>query len=341
MSAGIIKEKDPGLIEKALLSIRGNFFIPDARVGWVKSTIKKLVPLIENESFDQLITTGPPHSVHLIGQGLKQKTGIKWVADFRDPWTSIGYHKKLRLRSSARKKHKLLEYKVLNEADKILVTSPGTAQEFKKITPRPVHLITNGYSEMSSTSAPLTESFSITHTGSLLSGRNPLVLWDALEELIRENKEFAQSVELVLAGTVSQDILDDLEKRNLSPCLKLLGYLPHEEIRNLQASSQVLLLIEIDHEDTRSILPGKLFEYLSSQRPVLAIGPSEWHAAPILFETKAGKAYRYDQKDEIKAQLLDWFDRFKKGVLTLNTKGVEAYSRKNRTKALAQILQWE
>ena len=341
MSAGILKEKNPGLLEKALLAIRGNFFIPDARIGWVRPSVKRLIRLIQDESFHQVITTGPPHSVHLIGRALKQKTGMKWVADFRDPWTSIGYHKKLKLYSGARKKHQLLEKAVLNEADKILVTSPGTALEFKSLTERPVHVITNGYSEWRAPETPLSDRFSIAHVGSLLSARNPLVLWDVLAELVEENSEMAKSLELVFAGEVSQDILDQLQMRNLTPFLQLLGYRPYKEIRNLQHSSQVLLLIEIDHEDNRSILPGKLFEYLASQRPILAIGPVEWDAAPILGETGAGQAFEYHQKAEIKAQLVDWFSRFKEKELRLQTKGVEAYSRKNITKTLAHILQWE
>ena len=341
MSAGILKDKDPGWLEKVLLGIRGNIFIPDARVGWIKSSVKRLVPRIEKQAIETVITTGPPHSVHLIGLNLKEKTGVKWVADFRDPWTSIGYHHKLRLGERAQQKHKMLEKKVLTNADKILVTSPGTEEEFKKLTDRPIHLITNGYKDWAVSASPLSSRFTIAHIGSLLSARNPVLLWEALAELMEEETEFAQSLELILAGKVSEEVLESIHTYGLGSHLHYMGYRPYNEIRELQASAQVLLLLEINSQNTKSILPGKLFEYLSSRRPILAIGPKEWDAKEILEKTGTGKAFEYEQKIQIKKQLFDWFSRFKSRELTVNSQGVEAYSRKNISKALAEVLRWE
>src|SRR5690606_41178287 len=113
-------------LESVLLYLRGNFFIPDARVGWVKPSVSFLLDFLENNNADVLITTGTPHSLHLIGLELKKRTGLPWLADFRDPWTTIHYHNSLRLTKKSQEKHLKLESEVLNKADGIIVTSPGT-----------------------------------------------------------------------------------------------------------------------------------------------------------------------------------------------------------------------
>ena len=97
LSKGIIKdEKSQSLFQKLLLYIRGNFFIPDARKFWVKPSVVYLTNYLVKNNIDSIITTGPPHSIHLIGIHLKELLGIQWIADFRDPWTTIGYHKQLK-----------------------------------------------------------------------------------------------------------------------------------------------------------------------------------------------------------------------------------------------------
>src|SRR5690606_10218794 len=117
-----------------LLFVRGNFFIPDARINWVKPSVQYLDTYIADYNIKTIITTGPPHSLHLIGLELQKRAGVKWIADFRDPWTTIGYHKQLRLTSYAKQKHKALEKQVLQTADQIIVTSQVTKGEFSNLT---------------------------------------------------------------------------------------------------------------------------------------------------------------------------------------------------------------
>ena len=146
ISSGVIpKTKKQSLIEKAMLYVRGNYFIPDARKNWVKPSVEFLSNYIKEHQIETIITTGPPHSLHLIGLQLKARLGIKWFADFRDPWTTIGYHKDLKLTESSKAKHLDLEHKVLNTADQIIVTSNHTKNEFETKTKQPITVITNGY----------------------------------------------------------------------------------------------------------------------------------------------------------------------------------------------------
>ena len=143
ISSGIIPSKQLNWIDKLLLWVRGNVFIPDARVLWVKPSVKYLEKYIIENQIDTIITTAPPHSVHLIGKELKKRLNIRWIADFRDPWTNIGYHSELRLTKSSAKKHSDLEKSVLQSADTIIVTSPSTKKEFQSKTEQPIVLMMN------------------------------------------------------------------------------------------------------------------------------------------------------------------------------------------------------
>jgi len=343
ISSGIISESKPGWMESLLLWIRGNFFIPDARVLWVKPSVRFLEEKIASEEIDTLVTTGPPHSMHLIGLRLKERSGINWVADFRDPWTSIGYHDKLKLGPVARRKHKELEAAVLKGADKVLVTSRTTKREFESITSRPVVVVTNGYEESAYSGQPvaLDDAFTITHTGSLLSGRNPEALWRALQEMVAENELFRKAFRLRLAGVVSHEVQASMDRHGLLPFLEEMEYQTHDETVQLQRQSQVLLLIETDSLETEGILPGKLFEYLAAQRPVLAVGPGSWEAGAIIRETGAGSVFDYDSGAGIRKQLLEWFELYSKGGLKTASRGIEKYGRRAITRQLAKELVWE
>ena len=341
ISSGIIKTKNQSLLEKTMLWVRGNFFIPDARKYWVRPSVKFLSEAIRKRGIETIITTGPPHSVHLIGHALKKELGIRWLADFRDPWTSIGYHRKLRLSASSQKKHKDLERLVLNGADKIIVTSQTTRQEFETITKKPISVITNGYDSNYQGGAHLDERFTISHIGSLLTGRNPKNLWKVLSDLARENEVFRTSLQLEFIGLVSQDVLDSLYRYELAPYIKLRGYVPHAEAVRRQRRSQILLLVEIDSEETQGIIPGKLFEYMAAQRPILAVGPERWEPGKIIERTQTGVAFDHTGHSELKNVLLEWFSAFRKGNLQIASKDIAQYSRRALTKKLVEQLQWE
>ena len=338
ISSGIIKTKDPSVLEKAMLWIRGNFFIPDARKFWVGPSVKFLSELIVKEQIETIITTGPPHSVHLIGQQLKEKHNVKWVTDFRDPWTSIGYHKKLRLSAVSQKKHKKLERSVLNAADQLIVTSETTKKEFEQITNKPIAVITNGYDTGFKGKVDIDKSFTIAHVGSLLTGRNPENLWRALSQLASENAVFRNELQLDFLGVVSQDVMESLNRYELMPYVKLKGYVSHAQAVRRQQGAQVLLLVEIDSEETAGIIPGKIFEYMAAKRPILAIGPKNWEVRNLINETQTGEVFDYKSTTQLKNVLLDWFKAYKKGALTVNSKNIEKYSRKELTRKLAQNL---
>ena len=338
ISSGIISEKSPGMIEKLMLYIRGNYFIPDARVGWVKPSVKFLKDYLKEHSFDTIITTGPPHSLHLIGLQLKEISGIRWIADFRDPWTTIHYHKSLRLTESSEEKHKKLELEVLRKADQIVVTSETTKKEFSEKTDQPISVITNGYEVTEEITPTPDRKFSLAHIGSLLSERNPVSLWQVLSELCGENKNFNDDLLIKLVGVVSDEVLRSLEEFGLNKHFRTEGYVPHKEARQSQHNAQVLLLLEMDKPETRAIIPGKLFEYLAAGRPILAIGPEGSDIAKILDDTRAGSFFNPAQTRELKEKLLELYQAFQQGTLRIQPEGIERFSRRELTRSLSEII---
>ncbi len=339
MNSGIIpNQKKQSFLDKTFLWVRGNLFIPDARVFWVKPSVSFLEKYILENDIDTIITSGPPHSLHLIGLELKQKLNLKWFADFRDPWTTIGYHKSLRLSSFAAKKHKALENQVLNTADTVIVTSKTTKTEFQAITNKPISVITNGYDTEQIEKQTLDVKFSLAHIGSFLSERNPKMLWEVLLELLEEIPSFKLNLEIKLIGAVSQEVLETISQFGLKEYLNNLGYISHAEAIAHQRKSQVLLLIEINSEDTKSIIPGKLFEYMVSNRPIIAIGPEDSDFAEIITNTNTGVFFDYSEKMKLKRVIFDFYDQFLEGRLQSNGVGLQNYSRKNLTKELVQLL---
>ncbi|GAB3724742.1 glycosyltransferase family 4 protein [Flavobacterium koreense] len=339
ISSGIIPAaKKQSFVEKMMLWIRGNLFIPDARKFWVNPSVQYLIKYIQENNIDTIVTSGPPHSLHLIGLKLKQELGVKWFADFRDPWTTIGYHKALKLSSYSDKKHKALEHQVLNTADTIIVTSKTTKTEFQAITNKPIEVITNGYDVENVPKQTLDEKFTLAHIGSFLSDRNPKILWESLQELISENELFKTHFQLKLIGKVSQEILDSISEFKLDSYLNNLGYVSHSEAIKHQKASQVLLLIEIDSEETKSIIPGKLFEYMVSERPIIAIGPKDSDFAEIITSTNTGVFFTYNEKERLKKTIFSNFELYLDNKLQVYPVGLQQYSRKSLTEKLAKLI---
>lgn len=339
LSKGIIKApKKQNFIQKALLYIRGNYFVPDARMFWIKPSVRRISKLLDKTNFDTIITTGPPHSLHRIGYCLKLKyPELPWIADFRDPWVNIGYHKDLKLTPSTAEKHQQMEQEVLTSADHIIVTSPSTQKEFQQKTAKPVSLITNGFDD-TDVSFELDEHFSLAHIGTLMSERNPENLWQVLAELVEEDVHFKNNLELKFIGQVSQNIIDSLRHHDLQKHSTFLGYLSHKQAQQQMFSAQILLLIEKDLTQTQGIIPGKFFEYLQARRPILGVGPQDWDVAKLIAKHNAGSAFSYQEKDELKSQIKTYFKAFMRGKLQVKSKNIEIYHRKALTEKLVEVV---
>ncbi|WP_299045710.1 glycosyltransferase family 4 protein [uncultured Polaribacter sp.] len=337
-SAGFL-ESNPSLLGRLFLKIRANYFIPDARKFWIKPSIKFLKKyLLENE-IDAIITTGPPHSLHLIGLALKGTTGIPWISDFRDPWTDIDYFYQLPLSNKSKAKHHLLEKKVLKNADAVLVVGETMKENFSSISNN-IHVISNGYdtdTKKQDTPIQLDTKFTITHIGLMNADRNPIIFWEALHDLIEENQEFKNDVIVKLIGKLASQVEESIDKLPKS-IIDKVGYVSHNEVKKYQLKSQVLLLAINNVPSAKGIITGKIFEYLQAKRPILAIGPKDGDLAEILKNTNSGTIVDFDEKEALKSEIFKLYSDYKTGNLKIASINIEQYHRKNLTAQLAQII---
>ncbi|SIS92714.1 Glycosyltransferase involved in cell wall bisynthesis [Chryseobacterium piscicola] len=327
---------------KLSIWVRGNFFIPDARVFWVKPSTHFLEKYLKINQIDTIVTSGPPHSMHLIGLNLKKKfPDLKWIADFRDPWTEISYYKHLKLTKKSDKKHRQLETEVFKNADITLATSYTDAENFCKNGAN-AFCITNGFDE---TDSPQTHKksthqtkFTLSYIGVLEQLRNPENLWEALDYLVKANPDFAENFCLKFVGRIDDKIIDKIEKSGLKNHIFNLGYVSHDKAVEEMANSSLLLITNFPNDSSKGIIPGKIFEYLATGKQIISFGPNEADVAKILDETKAGKHFSYNDSKKIEDFILDKFELWKNGNIAENKQSIEQFSRRNLAKQLSEIL---
>lgn len=343
-AAFLNENKKTGLAEKISVWLRGNFFIPDARRFWVRPSIDYLDKYLLEHGIRHVISSGPPHSMHLIAMGLKRRNpDLKWIADFRDPWTNIDFYEKLMLTSLADKKHHRLELEVLKGADRVISIGESMNREFEEMyrksggkTSGKFSVITNGFD--SDDMAPAIEKdrkFSLAHIGTLVKDRNPDVLWAVLAKLVKSNAAFAEQLEIKLVGKVDIFVKERIAANGLEQFVRRIEYLPHDEVILEQARSRVLLLLVNNTKNARGILTGKFFEYMASGAPILVIGPPDGDLAAILKKTSSGLISDFDDAAQLEQNILGYF----KGESPVPDRAeVERYSRAELTRALCSLL---
>jgi len=336
-SAGFLNP-NPTLFGKILQYIRANYFIPDARKFWVKPSTSYLKKYLKTNKIDVVITTGPPHSMHLIGLNLKKELNIKWLADFRDPWTEIDYFQQLPLTKKAIEKHHYFEKEVLKNADAVLVVGKTMQENFSPYNSN-VITVTNGFDEvLTNENIALDSKFTITHIGLMNADRNPKILWEVLSEIVSENKEFEADFELKLIGKADASVIADVSTFRLSNNVQVIDYVTHDIVVEFQQKSQVLLLIVNNVPSAKGIITGKIFEYLMAKRPILAIAPINGDLAEIIKETNSGVVVDFDDKSPLKIAILDLYLKFKQGNLIVESKNITQFRRKELTRKVSELI---
>ena len=299
-----------GWKKKLSLFLRGNFFVPDPRAGWVRPSVRFLLKYLEEHPVDAIVTTGPPHSMHLIGRDLCRalkhagKPCPPWYADFRDPWTKMFYFKHLALLPWNRRRHRKMEQSVLDEATRVISVSPPVREDFQAATSTPVELITNGFDPSdfpAFASGQPDEFFTLVHTGLFAADGNPLNLWKVVAEMCREDARLRDCLRIRLAGKVDGEIVEAIRAAGLGDQLVNLGYLPHSAVTSEQQGASVLLLPLRREPEYAAVLPGKIFEYLAARRPVLGIGQRDGAAAKVLRDAAAGDMFDWDETAAVRA----------------------------------------
>ncbi len=292
--------------------IRLNLFIPDAKIGWIPFAVRKGKKIIKAEKPDIIFSSSPPPTVHLIAKKLAKWSGVKWVADFRDPWTDIHYYENQNRNKAAKQFDSYLERVVLRDADKISCISQMDIEEdfAKKTDPEKCVNIANGYDEADFRNIKPGEikskKFIILHIGAVGKERNPLNLFKAICKLADEKIITPETFTIRFIGHVDELALQSIKSENIEPFVDFIAYLPHSEALAQTMFADVMLLLVTQSEKNRRILPGKTFEYMRTGKPILALGPEKGEVARILSDTGCGVMIDYNSSGDIYLKLLEY-----------------------------------
>jgi hypothetical protein len=340
----ISAEKKRSWFEQLALWIRSNGYIPDARKGWYRYALRGIAAVMQDHKPVLVVTTGPPHSTHLIGKTVAHKYGLPWLADFRDPWTTVYYNYLMPRTNRTKRVDRQLESQVLQSADCVVTVSDAMKEEFLDRAGR-VEVIRNGFDEDDMPAAALItgpeERFVLLHTGNIAPNQHVPALWDALSDLADRDVGFRRDLQIRLVGNVDGNVLRYIDKVGLADCLDLSGYVPHLEATTLMQSASLLLLLIPEAPGNRAIVTGKIFEYLLAGVPVLGIGPLNGDADAILKETDRGKMIDYQDKEMIRKAIGRTYNRWLENDKVTERMSVEPcrqFNRRQGTEKLAALL---
>lgn len=342
---GFSGESKPTLFQKISRAIRGNLFIPDSRIGWVRFAYKEAKKVIAQEKIDVIITTGPPHSAHLVGLKLQKKFKVSWIADLRDPWTDLYYNKFLYRLKFAKRRDEKLEQKVLQSADLVLTVGPsmGTHLVQKgKINPSKVHYIYNGYDENDYKDALINADpnfFTITHIGVLSPAQPVTALLNSLRHFIESNHPIWKHIRLRIVGNVTDDIINEIKSAIPEVIIEFVGYVPKKKAIEYMLSSDLLFNSLPEMTNSELLISGKLMEYIAANKPILCLGNPNGDAANLLKDLENSRVF--DRKDSLRIiEYLDklfynWINKKQEEVKSNNFK---FYSRRETARQLADII---
>ncbi len=331
--SGFANEGNPSILQKTARFIRGNFFLPDARRGWIKYAFAEACRLIEQGGIDTIITTGPPHSTHLTGLKLKRKYQVKWIADFRDPWTTIYYNNALRQTRWAKKIDRRYEQSVLDSCDYLLLVADDRAN--LAVDPNKVIFVPNGYDtgDFQGKQPEHPPLFTLSYTGTIANNYPTAKLLETFG-LLRQQITF----KLRFVGKISEKIRKDFSD-NLDESVEFVDFVSHDEAINYMMSSYILLLLIPDADNNKHILTGKVFEYLATGKPVLVVGPSDSVAAQFVRQANVGSAFDYNDVEGIYAFLLQQYQLYLEGKYpAADLCFIEGFSRKALTEKIALLI---
>ena len=334
--SGFAGEKKSGLLDKFFRFIRGNVFLPDARIGWNPYAFEKAKQLIKEFNIETIITTSPPHSTQLIGLRLKKEFPLQWIADLRDPWTEIFYNKELFRTNWAERQDAKMEKLCLEQADQIIVVSQSISDSFSIKYPKvigKINIIPNGFdeSDFEGVSKLETHEKIIRYVGNLGPQYPVEGFLQAFSQVVNQDPEW----KLQFIGNCDSGVNRTVEKLLLNDFVEFIPYVSHAEAIQYMMQATVLLLIIPDIEDNKGILTGKLFEYMATGNPILLIGPKDGDAASILKKNAVSITVN---KQEIE-KMYEFVLHSHRIKIDVNPLLINKFSRRNLTGEVVELIQ--
>ena len=340
IKSGVIAQEKKSIMRYLIKWIRANVFIPDPRINWISKGTRTLTNFLSSNKIDLIITSGPPHSAHLIGRKLHKKSNIPWIVDFRDPWTQVFNWNLLPRTSLVEKIHKSLELNVLKECDGLITVSHQCMKDLLKIYPvKNNEIITNGFDHLHSIadSTEVNGKLEMLYTGVLSADRNPIPLWKSLANYLDTHPTIAVKFKLVFYGDIDTAICDSIQDAGLGKYASFHPPVKHEEIIKIMQSSNLLLLIGVPNEP--GVVTGKIFEYISTGKPILAVSPVQSDIEHILMETKTGINIPFEEITNFDTTMTDLISNLNTPIAPQSLNQIiSKYHRKNLTGQLVNFL---
>ena len=338
--AGFLKKnndniKSSSIFKKTVNWIRANLFFPDSRMFWINTVTNQAIKFIKKNKINCLITTAPPFSTNLIGLKIKKKTGIKWISDYRDPWTDFFQFRLLPMSSYMQKKHIKSELKCLQYSDTVLTTSPSLTEKYSKINAN-TYTLYNGFDSFLDTQN--STKFLIMYCGNMKSIQNPKNLWFVLNEICGENENFLKDLSLRFIGDFDNEVVNDINFQLTNLKVQFQKYLAKQELDKEITKATVLLMSSVNLDSVNNIIPGKLFYYFSAKRPILAFSNLNSDVSKIIKLTNTGSVFDYSNKIDLKNHILELYNDFKSKKNNFKPKGITNYTFEVLSKNLDQIL---
>lgn len=337
----VLAERNQNWKKRIANWIRLNLFVPDAKIGWIPFAVKAGKRIIEREKPDIIFSSSPPPTVHLIAMKLAKRSGIKWVADFRDPWTRIYHYNRSKKSKCSLLLDEKFEQQVVKSADSLVTVSNAIANLLKHSSQNKFTIIPNGYDEadfLGLNTHQRFDKFTLAYAGKMNNQQNPSGLWTALQQLIASSDDFANNFQMLFMGNIESGVIEEIKKHKIGDYSRFVGYIEHNQVIENILKSDVLLLLIPNTQDNEGIVTGKIFEYLATGNFILGIGPENGEAARILEKTKAGKMFDFSEFDGIKKEIEKQYEDWKNGVKPeVNKHEIEKYSRRELTYKLVEI----
>lgn len=336
ISTFVLTEDSQGGFKKRLASfIRGNLFIPDARIGWKPFALRAAMRLIKEEKIDVIFSTAPPMSTHLIAKAVAKKSGLPWVADFRDPWTDVFYYHNLKRTRAAVALDKRLEKSALRSASAIVTVSPTIEELLHEKAGENYHVIANGFDEadFKGKAAPDDGNLHIVHAGHLAVNQNPTGLWQALKALTEENENLRRKLTIDFYGSIHSEVYQAIIGSGLESFALIHNYIPHDELVAVMKRAALLFFVVPQTSYAKGIPTSKLFDYMGAGRPILGIGPEDGDAAAMLEESGAGVMKEWGDSEGIKTAVSKRLSDKKTAAAK-----VRQFSRKHLSEKLVELL---